>query len=374
MSWETLEAAVDLLGRSSRPRVILNFFGGEPLLEFDLIRRAVAHADEVIPEHVQRQYGLCTNGMVLDGEKLEFLSSHAVEVQLSFDGVARAQEERAPGSFARLDGLLERMRADHGAWFRERFSIAMTLTGRNLRDMADSVEYFLGKGVREIAVSPVITHDFDWHRSGLGELDAQWERVYRASLSHHRETGQTPVVALRRDDSPQSPRSRTGATCSAGEGRNLTVDVDGSLWPCVLFCGSYQNSPPELLRRHVTGLGLGKIDDPGLVERLGEFPVRAREARLFHRIEPRYSEYGDCEECARRDDCAICPVSIVHIPGNRDPLRIPDLQCAFQRVVGKWRDRFPARPSVTDLLTGRAGVPAGVSRLLEAVDLPLRFD
>jgi len=367
MSWETLKAAVDLLGRSSQPRVVLNFFGGEPLLEFDLIRQAVAYAERVIPTHVARQFGVCTNGTVLDGKKLEFLDSHGVDVQLSFDGVAEAQDERAPGTFAGVDALLDRMRREHGSLFRDRLSVAVTVTARNLRCLADSVDYLLAKGVCEIGISPVVTHEADWQRTTVHELDEQWERVYRSSLEHHRETGQTPVVALRRRAMPRSTGRTAGAICSAGNGQVLTVDVDGSVWPCVLFCGSYQSARPGLLEQHFARRAVGRVDAPGLATRLDELSCRVRETRLFHRLDRKHSAYGDCRECTHREGCAICPISIAHIPGNDDPMRVPDFQCAFQRVAAKWRARFPAQPSTADLLTGREAVPAGVERLMQTV-------
>lgn len=367
MSWKTLKRAVDLLARSDQPRAVLNFFGGEPLLEFEMVRRAVLYAESVLSHRVVRQFGLCTNGNLLDQEKLEFLDSHGVDLQLSFDGVAQAQDERAPGSFDALDALLDRMRRDHPALFHDRLSVAITLTGRNLPFLGESVAYFLAKRVPEIGVTPMVTHDTDWHAGRLRELDLQWTRVYRDSLAHYRDTGRTPVTALRRSTSPSSAKSEDGPTCSAGEGQFLTVDVDGSVSSCVLFCRSYRQDGPGLLEQLTDRLDLGKLDDLGLGLRLDELPRRARETRLFHRDPARFSGYGACRDCDQREGCSVCPVSITHVPGSQDPMRIPDLQCAFQKVVGKWRDRFPAQPGVTDLLSGRAAMPAGVERLLSAV-------
>jgi sulfatase maturation enzyme AslB (radical SAM superfamily) len=368
MSWETLKRAVDLLARSDQPSLVMNFFGGEPLLEFELIRMAVVYAESVLPRQAVCQFGLCTNGKLLDGEKLEFLDSRGIDVQLSFDGLAQAQDDRAPGSFATLDALLDRMRHDHPALFRDRLSIAITLTGRNLPFLSESVAYFLAKRVPEIGITPVVTHDADWHEGKLRELDLQWARVHRNSLAHYRETGRIPVTALRRSARPASASNGDGPTCSAGKGQVLTVDVDGSVWSCVLFCGSYRQQGPELLEQQTDRLGLGGIDDPGLGSRLDRFPGHARETRLFHRGGEEYSTYGKCRDCNQREGCSVCPVSITHIPGNQDPLRMPDLQCAFQKTLGKWRDRFPAQPSVNDLVSGNETMPAGVERLLSVVE------
>jgi len=54
MSWDTLQASIDLALQSPSPRVELTFTGGEPLLELELIRRGVAHAQSRALEEALR--------------------------------------------------------------------------------------------------------------------------------------------------------------------------------------------------------------------------------------------------------------------------------------------------------------------------------
>lgn len=366
MSWDTLRAAVDLLARSEQEKLTLNFFGGEPLLQFGLIKRAVAYAEQVFPPDRRVEYGISTNGTLLDEEKTEFLDRSGFEVQLSFDGVAGAQDRRRRESFVVLDALVDRLRRQHSALFRERLSISITLTAANLPLLADSVDYFLSKAIQELNISPVVTHEPVWNDQLEEELDRQFSRIHQSSLAHYRATGEVPVTLFRKLPGRQAERSDGGAICSAGRGDALTVDVNGDLRGCVLFCESYQALPTDFLRQRLAPLGLGNVGEAGFERRLAAYPGIARTGGLFHHKDDKYSNYGRCADCGYVDSCTVCPVSIGHLPGNRDPDRIPDWQCAFNTVAGKWRERFPRLPTAADILTGRAPTPRRVQELLHA--------
>ena len=95
---------------------------------------------------------------MLREEQAAFLVEHDFEVQLSFDGVPSAQDIRGRGTFAVLDRLLDRLREEHPAFLSRKLTVAMTLLPATIPFLADSIEYFLGKDLREIAVSPALTH------------------------------------------------------------------------------------------------------------------------------------------------------------------------------------------------------------------------
>src|SRR5688572_4383421 len=97
MDWNTLRASADLLLGSRQPEVHMLFIGGEPLLEFPLIRRAVEYIEAARPRHLTVRYDIITNGTLLREEQTAFLVDHDFAVQLSFDGVPPAQDLRGRG-------------------------------------------------------------------------------------------------------------------------------------------------------------------------------------------------------------------------------------------------------------------------------------
>lgn len=89
MGWETLRSAIDLLFTAERDRLQLRYFGGEPLIRFDLIRRAIRYAESRQAAAGKRvRHMITTNGILLDEEKLSWLSGRDVEIMFSLDGSA----------------------------------------------------------------------------------------------------------------------------------------------------------------------------------------------------------------------------------------------------------------------------------------------
>lgn len=93
MSFETAKSAIDFyLDRSDKAdKLCLSFYGGEPLLEFELIKRCA----DYITEHKGDQvvtYSITTNGTLLDQEKIEFLVKHDVTLMISLDGAKESHD------------------------------------------------------------------------------------------------------------------------------------------------------------------------------------------------------------------------------------------------------------------------------------------
>jgi sulfatase maturation enzyme AslB (radical SAM superfamily) len=340
-TWSVVRSALDLALAGGRRDLAIAFCGGEPLLEFPLMRRAVEYIEKARPPLAAVLYHVSTNGTLLTEEIAGFLEEHDFRMQLSFDGVAAAQNLRGRGTFRALDRLLDRLRRRHAGFFRENVTIAVTLTPRNLPHLADSVSYLLRKGARSIAVAPSISSDADWQIDRIAELDAQFDRIFTKSLSHYRRTGEVPVAILRTGRGA-APRRTARSMCGIGRARSFTVDVDGVMYGCSMFAGSCATFDAPVMRGRAEKTRLGRIDDPGLPRRLASFPAAARSAGLFERKDRKRSAYGRCGECSYLQRCFVCPAGIGFVPGNDDPDRVSDFCCAFNRVSLKHAERFPA--------------------------------
>lgn len=342
MAWETLRASADLV-LGARPGASLLFIGGEPLLEFPLVRQAVEYIEARRPRSQRVRYEIITNGTLLREEQAAFLVEHDFDVQLSFDGVPAAQALRGPGTFAVLDRLLDRLRAEHNRFFVRRLSVALTFVPDTIRHLADSIDYFLGKDLRRLTIAPAITHQPGWRNERMAELDGQLGRIFEACLTHYRQTGQVPLALFAKQRGRKARVPSAGPTCGAGRGVKAAVDVDGQAHGCVMFVNSYQKFPTSFLRRRLDTMALGDVRDPGFARRVAAYPAAARATGLFHGKRDKYSSYGRCRQCLFLDECNICPVSIGHDPSNTDPDRMPDFQCAYNLVSLKYRRRFPAQ-------------------------------
>ncbi len=87
MNFETAKKAIDFFfdHNIDSAKVPVGFYGGEPLLEFDLIVQCVEYIEEKM-EGKDIQFGLTTNGTLLQGERARFLVEHNFDISISLDG------------------------------------------------------------------------------------------------------------------------------------------------------------------------------------------------------------------------------------------------------------------------------------------------
>lgn len=338
MSWSVLRSVLDLLLGSDHPEPELNFYGGEPLLELPMIVRAIEYLEEKNGGKIA--VSVFTNGTLLDRGTVRLLARRSVETQISFDGVEAAQQLRAPKTFGRLERVLALLRDEHPDFLRDHCSITTTLSSRNLEHLAESFAYFLDFDVSEIAVSPLVTHDRGWRPDTLEALAAQIDRILRLSIDHFQHSGEVPFAPFKPATPGNSPDDGPLTMCSAAGTTGLAVDVDGQVYGCVLFAESYQSFPDGMLRQCLEPMQLGDIRARNFDKRLEAYPAAAASARIFTDKEEKYSSYRSCRGCRFVDLCSVCPVSIGHIPGNTDPNRVPDLQCALNLAVLSARELF----------------------------------
>ena len=339
MAWPAVEAAIARLWSSDQRTVRVLLTGGEPLIEFPLVRRVVEHVRATTPRGRRAALQVLTNGMRLGEEPVAFFARHRVSVQISFDGIEAAQRLRGAHTVPRLDALASNLKRRHRAWFERRVSAAATLVPETIPHLADSVEYLTGLGFSEIAVAPAFGDVRGWNDGLLPALDHQFSRLHRSSLAHYRRTGRVPLTAFRKRSTMRLSPAHT--LCGVSSGHMATVDVDGQVYGCALVAGSSLDRPAGLLRSARDAMRIGDIADPGLAGRLPAYRGALDATGLFGRRDRNSSSYGTCRDCPYVRFCSVCPLSIALAPGATDPTRVPDFACAFTRTLVKYRHRFP---------------------------------
>jgi His-Xaa-Ser system radical SAM maturase HxsB len=97
MSQEVLRKSVELMLSTPAPRITMEFQGGEPLVNFDLVREAVRLAEEQSQRAGKTiDYVLCTNLSLLEDAHLDFCKQHSVLISTSLDGPAELHDKNRP--------------------------------------------------------------------------------------------------------------------------------------------------------------------------------------------------------------------------------------------------------------------------------------
>jgi len=270
MEVSVFEAALGRFLGTDHSRPTLTFFGGEPLLEMPLVRLAVEIVRARKPKWMRPDLRLFTNGLLLDPKTADFLSEADIYVTLSIDGLPAAQDQRGPGTFAILDEVLVRLGRERPERFRERISVALTLTSGNVAYLAGSFRYFLSRGVRDIEIVPVVTNDRGWGAEARDELDRQLACVAEESRNVLATSGEVPFTPFRSDGRQTAAGADPVLLCDAGSRKALFVDVDGSTAPCAAMARSGLRNAPPLLREILDMYGEVLVTDANFESSLRE--------------------------------------------------------------------------------------------------------
>ena len=153
MTRDTAERAVDIALQSPSECLDFEFQGGEPLLNFDVIRHIVEYTDSVTDKRVN--YSVVSNLTLLTDEMVSFFKEHRVSVSTSLDGAADLHNENRPyasskGTFDDAVRGIEKLR-------RAGVSVgAIQTTSRSsLTKAKDIVDAYVGLGLHSIFIRPL---------------------------------------------------------------------------------------------------------------------------------------------------------------------------------------------------------------------------
>ncbi|NMB34868.1 MAG: thioether cross-link-forming SCIFF peptide maturase [Firmicutes bacterium] len=261
MTPEVGKKAVDfLLAQEGGVRREIDFFGGEPLLNFSVVREIVDYARENAPlRGLEFDFTLTTNATLLDDEKIDFLNREDINVILSLDGRPAIQNRMRSyrdgrGSYERTVQNITRFLESRG---RENYYIRGTYTRYNL-DFSRDIEHFLALGLDSLSLEPVVSQGegYSLQAEDLPLLEREYDRLVDIYLEQ-KEKGDPFLFyhfLLDLEKGPCLYKRLSG--CGAG-GDYLAVASDGTLYPCHQFVGIgdfYMGNvtlEPPVLRREI---------------------------------------------------------------------------------------------------------------------------
>ena len=269
----------------------IDFYGGEPLLAFDEIRRAVLLMEALSKKRARQvRYALSTNGSLLNDDILDFLERHSFSVLLSFDGYAQ-DISRKKGSFDFLVSVIPKILT------RPRISLETNsvFTSETIGYLSTSIQLITELGVPKIDVT--FSRKTPWTESSLLRLKKEMALVRSYFRSRHQKKEDVPWADLLEELAKGVYR------CPAGL-KKMALATDGTLWGCFLF-PQYFNGFPNI--RDSQKYCFGEVDT-FIKDHRQIYPQKLANYSAL-RMDGFLTPDGPCALCDEIQECFICPVA-----------------------------------------------------------------
>ncbi len=257
---EILRQAVDFgLREADQGFLILSFFGGEPLLEIELMEEAVAYASARAREQDKRLFlSVASNGTLLDDRRLALLKDNNFQVQISLDGCPAAQDatrryRNGRSSHARVEENIRRLLSEGFS-----FRVISVIDPANVITLGESFDYLMELGVRQIHFSPNYTGPWDEEacarfEHALSDLGDRFMARLRAGQDVRLDPLNGKVVT----HLAQGYKEKN--LCQFGQ-KELAISPSGKIYPCDRLVGE-DNNPEVCIGDLDHGLDEGRRDE-----------------------------------------------------------------------------------------------------------------
>ena len=243
MSFETGKRALDFLIENSgtRHNLEVDFFGGEPLMNFDVVKQLVGYARAVEKKAGKNfRFTLTTNGMLIDDDVIEFANKEMSNVVLSLDGRKEIHDRfrvdyAGKGSWEQIVPKFQKLVKARGE---KEYYMRGTFTHAN-PDFLNDIKAMLDLGFNELSMEPVVCAEND--PSALTEEDiktvmAQYEELAYLMLKKEKEGKPFTFYHYMIDLTGGPCIYKRVSGCGSGT-EYMAVTPWGDLYPCHQFVG-----------------------------------------------------------------------------------------------------------------------------------------
>lgn len=239
MDFDTAKRAIDwVVAKSGKRRNIeVDFFGGEPLMAMDTVKRTVEYARSLEEKYDKVfRFTITTNGILLDDETIDYINREMSNVVLSLDGRGEVNDRMRPtvngkGSYEIIVPKFQKLVAGRGT---KDYYVRGTFTRDNL-DFSKDVLHMGDLGFRHVSVEPCsgpANDPFAIREEDLGRVEEEYEKLAKLLMDRkdinffhfNVDLAQGPCVIKR--------LRGCGAGCEY-----VAITPDGDIYPCHQFVG-----------------------------------------------------------------------------------------------------------------------------------------
>lgn len=301
MSWEIAQKAIDVWIESYEENdwMVLEFFGGEPLLKFEMIKKIVEYSNQKIePKGTRISFKLNTNATILTAEILDFLhKNNHIFIGFSCDGIKESHDAHrktvtGKGSFEMVIQNLNLIAQNPP--HNRKMTLHTVITPENVHYMHQNYLYFSQSPYTVFNYGYNFSHDSNWKKSDFQEYERQLEKILESEkekLKNGEKCGDQIVLKMIKH--LVSPENMY--VCQTGRTKGITVDSTGDIFLCHRF-ESLKRDPKFEAQK--SDFYLGNVRDS---EKIDWVKWRMQKEKLAKMM--RTNIYAECKTCPNIKYC-----------------------------------------------------------------------
>ena len=241
MSFEVGKKALDFLvaNSGSRGNLEVDFFGGEPLMNWDVVKQLVEYGRSLEESnHKKFRFTLTTNGVLLNDEIMEYLNKEMSNVVLSLDGRKEVNDRMRPfrtgkGSY---DLIVQKLAESRN---QSNYYVRGTFTRDNL-DFSEDVKHFADLGFKQMSIEPVVGPEEDPYsirEEDLPKIMEEYDKLALEYIKREKEGRGFNFFHFMIDLNQGPCVYKRLSGCGSGT-EYLAVTPWGDFYPCHQFVGN----------------------------------------------------------------------------------------------------------------------------------------
>ena len=246
MSARVGKAALDFLVANSgnRHNLEVDFFGGEPTMNFEVVKEVVAYGRSLEEKHDKHfRFTLTTNGLLLNDDIMEFANKEMDNVVLSIDGRKEVHDYMRPGRNGKptYDIIMPKFIRFAESRNQQKYYVRGTFTRRNL-DFSNDVIHLADAGFEQISMEPVVglpEEPYAIREEDLPQIFEEYDKLAREMIRREREGRGFNFFHFMIDLTGGPCVAKRLSGCGSGT-EYLAVTPWGDLYPCHQFVGEEQ--------------------------------------------------------------------------------------------------------------------------------------
>ena len=244
MSAEVGKKAIDFVIANSgeRKNIELDYFGGEPLMNFEVVKEITEYAKKEGEKHGKNfRFTITTNGVLLDEKVKEYVNENMSNVVLSLDGKKETNDRmryRVDGSGS-YDTIVPKFIDLAESRNQDNYYVRGTFTSKNLH-FSEDVLHMADLGFKQTSVEPVVapeTEDYALKKEHLPVIFEEYDKLAEEYVKRRREGRGFNFFHFMIDLEQGPCVIKRLSGCGSGH-EYLAVTPEGDIYPCHQFVGN----------------------------------------------------------------------------------------------------------------------------------------